>query len=908
MTKHHSIQKFVFKIDTNTLKKSAWNLEISFNEAQKNEQIIALADSTTLRFIDDINNIDVIQREEEVKSLRERLKLLKKEKNEYRYKYEISKIYKRLNEISFVRDYICLVANNKTDYRRAVKGFYVNGEKFVRLLGTTGGLKCSTVVFVSEKIHDKLLKRLENGRNPKEKFIPSKYNAYLSLACSSSISVSEPDGVIVVKDCITKFKADYIEISDDDIKDEPNLKYIYNNEVEYNANDGFGLILPSQAEKWSNELQLDYRFSGCCIRNAFLKGMLYCFDFHDFANKIAKKDTIIDIWGTKRNIKDASIIITESMLKLWSSYSSYEDYYENCIENGFTYSITKVTPKELDKKRNLNYQFIQSYDLSDDEIAELCEPTINNIKDVLSEDINKTILFLKGYVIGEKSLKHLDCDFIKALMIDNRMINDAFVQFKLKSMLRKKINDAKMGVLQVNGNFSLLSGDPYSLCQSIFGLEVTGLLKDNEYYSKYWLVQGINKVVGFRAPMSCHNNIRTLNLVENDEINYWFQYMSEVTILNSWDLTNQAFNGCDFDGDLIFTTNNRVLLKNTKELPVLMCTQKKGDKVLITNKNLIESDMKGFGDEIGSITNKITEMFDIKSNFSKDSKEYNELEYRIMCGQKFQQDSIDKIKGIECKPMPKYWYDIHKINKNDTFNMSILANKKPYFFIYNYENLKSEYNKFIKKSQEKCIMLFGKNINSLMEKPSTIEENDFIYWYNVLNPITDYPSTMNKISHYCEQAFVDCLKILNSKKATFDYTILKNDKFKYTPEIFNSVKKLCDEYRKKCEEQTIKDKTSFKKSNKTIRYYDNKLILTKSLKEELFTICNNQYELANIMLDLFYNDNKNKQFAWDISGEIFIENLLEKNNHQIKFLELSENGDVEYNGFNFTERIVNYES
>ena len=167
---------------------------------------------------------------------------------------------------------------------------------------------------------------------------------------------------------------------------------------------------------------------------------------------------------------------------------------------------------------------------------------------------------------------------------------------------------------------------------------------------------------------------------------------------------------------------------------------------------------------------------------------------------------------------------------------------------------------------------------------------------------------MNRISHYCEQAFSDCLKILNSKKATFDYTILKNDKFKYTPETFELVKKLCDEYRKKCEEQTIKDKTSFKKSNKTIRYYDNKLILTKSLKEELFGICNNQYELANIMLDLFYKDNKNKQFAWDISGDIFIENLLEKNNHQIKFLELSEDGNVEYNGFNFIERIVNYES
>jgi hypothetical protein len=398
MAKHQSAQKYVLKIDTNRLKSCDWNLSITFEEALQNDEIIALADSTTLRFIDDINGVDKIAQDTLLQTLRSRLKVIKKDKNNYNSRNEIKEIYSKINELSFRKDYLCLVANNKTDYKRAVKGFYINGTKFIRLLGTAGQLKKSTVVFVSERIHDELLNRLENGRNPNDKFIPSKYNAYLSLACSSSTPVSTPN-FIVVKDCLTNFQDTYISVSDSDTSNEPILE-IKTDTIENNANDGFGLISPSFAEKWSEELKLDYRFSGCCIRNAFLKGMLFCFDFHAFADKFAKNHIVTDVWGNERDITKVDVIITESMLKLWSSYSSYEDYVNKCNVNGFTFSVTKVTPKSLDNIRNLNYQYLQSYKLTENDIDALIKPTINNINDVLTNDINKTILFLKGYFVG----------------------------------------------------------------------------------------------------------------------------------------------------------------------------------------------------------------------------------------------------------------------------------------------------------------------------------------------------------------------------------------------------------------------------------------------------------------------------------------------------------------------------
>ena len=96
------------------------------------------------------------------------------------------------------------------------------------------------------------------------------------------------------------------------------------------------------------------------------------------------------------NIDDVNIIMTTSMLKLWDSYASIEHYLSCCDENHHTFSVTKVTPKVLDNERNLNYQFLQSYNLTEEQIDELIKPTMDEIEDILGLDYRKSILFLKG--------------------------------------------------------------------------------------------------------------------------------------------------------------------------------------------------------------------------------------------------------------------------------------------------------------------------------------------------------------------------------------------------------------------------------------------------------------------------------------------------------------------------------
>ena len=96
--------------------------------------------------------------------------------------------------------------------------------------------------------------------------------------------------------------------------------------------------------------------------------------------------------------------------------------------------MAKTTPHEMDKKRNLNYQFIQGYQLTDEQIDELIAPTVDEIKDIMGMDWRKSILYLCGQNLSEKNVMKAD-PVALALMIEPNMINDPFVRNKIKKMI-----------------------------------------------------------------------------------------------------------------------------------------------------------------------------------------------------------------------------------------------------------------------------------------------------------------------------------------------------------------------------------------------------------------------------------------------------------------------------------------
>lgn len=542
MSKQLVCQKYIFKLHSSRLRRAKWKLTLSIAEARMNDEVISLADSQVLRWLDELNGItDADAKAREIKA---EIRSIRGAGNSPQNRRRIKQLYAKLDSIQFKPDYMCLIIDREKDYHRACRGFSINGIHYKRLLGTNGGVKTKTIVFVSERHIDEIRKRIDNGRDRSKELVPAKLEAYKALTCSASVPVSFPNGILVVTDCETEFLSDVIYL-DDEQSNEPVMEERKQVLVPLNESDGYGLMLPSLAERWSRELGLDYTVSGVNTRFSWEKGMVFTFDFLDFAEKVANNYMVKDAWGMDVDIRTVELILTTSMLKLWDSYDSCEDYMNNCLDHQYTFGVAKTCPKELESERTLNYQFIQSYDLSPDDIEKLIRPTMDEIKDVLYADVAKSVLFLKGAGLNAKNVTRLDDDYAKALMIEPKLLDDPYVQSSIYQTIRNRINEAKVGVLKVHGNYSIVSGDPYSLCQHIFGLEVTGLLKAGEIYNKYWADNGAEKLACFRAPMTCHNNIRLVHPSRSKDAAYWYRYMTACTLLNSWDPSAHALNGCD---------------------------------------------------------------------------------------------------------------------------------------------------------------------------------------------------------------------------------------------------------------------------------------------------------------------------------------------------------------------------
>ena len=916
-----SCHKLIYKLSSKQLKTANWNLTLPLKTAMRDcpDCIVALNDSQCLRFIDEINNQQDIN--DAVRCIQRKIRDTKKKPKTRETKMLINKYYDNLYNLQFQKDYVCVIMESNADYDKANEGFTINfGQidgksciiRYRRFLGTNGGIKNSTIVYVNEEIYPELKKRLDNGRNMEMELVPAKLEAYQALICSGSIPVPEPKGIIVVKDCITHFKEDVILLNDEN-SDEPVMTYENDFNIDHNDSDGYGLMLPSYSRKVNEYLTGDgeHTIAGMNTRYAWTKGMVYTFDFLEFAEKVAGTYEITDAWGDKRDIRNAEVILTVSMLKLWNSYDSWEDYYRNCQENHYQFSTPKTTPDELEGVRDTNYQFLQSYHFTDDELRELCQPTIDEIKDILGMDYRKSIVFLSGFGLNEKNAFGDSTDYCaKALMADERMINDPHIRRKIWNMIRKRIEMGERGAIRINANFAMISGDPYALAQSMFGLEITGLLAAGEVYHKYWIDRGANEIACFRAPMTCHNNIRRMKLVDNDCTNHWYQYITTALIFNAFDTACDAMNGADKDGDTNMCTDNPVILHNTQNLKTIMCVQRGADKKVPTEDDIIQANKLAFNDDIGTVTNHITGMFEVQAGFEPGTREYETLDYRIMCGQLYQQNTIDRAKGIIAKSMPSYWYSYRDNKIKDTddeaeierkeFNKSIVAATKPYFMTYVYPSLKTQNNLYQKSNNQGVARRFWEygiytiqELEAYQDKtPGMIEYLDYYY---KLNPVGTNACIVNRICWLFEQVFKGYL----SKKYTqpdFDCSILKSD-VEYSKHDYNKIHAIYKEYLQKLE--LFKKKSE----NQKVDIYDlwmERDVCAKWFKSECEKICPNEDELCNIVIDMLYHTENSKQFAWDISGDVIIKNLLKNSGGQIQFPEQTDSvGDFQYCGINF---------
>jgi hypothetical protein len=904
---------YIYKFTSDRLKEYKYDINITIDEARRNGELVSIGDSQVLRIIREITNHkyseDLVYR---LQSAKKNFQKINTTKDNIK---KLQNVREQLDNILHIPQYVSVVVKSKKDYEDIInKKFKINGVIFTRLMCGASHSRKNTVIFCAEDIEKQLKMVLQNGRRD-IKIAHSKYNAYFALYSGATHIVSSPR-VCVVPDKIVKREhlVDWVEEhKDGDTVEEKVVS------LEFNLWDGMGIISPTYAQKWAEEMGIkDYIPSAFTIRNSFIKGMVCVFDVHDFVKYVAKRYNIInDVWSNPINdIRQYDMIITESQFKLWNAFDSWEQFEKKCNENHLYWNVARVTPKEDKNYTFTNYQFVQAIDLNNEQIKSLCQPTIDWIQDICGKDVQKSILFLSGNSIENTindnilDINKIDNEITKALILNNNIINDPYIKDKIRFYIHKKIKDAYISKLLVGGNFQVMISDPYAFCEYLFNMEIKGLLNENEHYSNYWNNKGVDTVVAMRSPLTWRSEVNKLNLIDNDKTKEFYKYIQSGIVYNVHGLDTMLAADSDFDFDIVMTTDSKEFIDGCYGGLPITYKKKSIKKKDIVEEKLYLSDLYAFNSQIGMVTNYSTSMYCMLAQYKENSSEYNELIKRLKICRKEQGSQIDKAKGIVVKSFPKKWIKEQIILPNDSeeiirkkkFENKLVIMKKPYFMRWLYSNLNKKYKKYINNAELYCSINFDCTLDELKSKENKIEKEQlYLEVYNKYLPVNDANCTLNKIAKYIEVTNFN-LKNFISKSDNFDYKILmdkdyivkEDNTYKNVLKVYHDFNTNKHLYASIVEsenegESELKDKYNDEENNKINEMYE-------YYSNQLYLICPNANHLANIAVDICYRKypKSNKDFVWKLCNNGILNNIFTNRQDKI-FIPIKDNeGDINY--------------
>ena len=890
------IQSFyVFKFSSNRVKNAHYKINIDLKEARRNGEVISVSQNQVIESLFRIQNREYDT--EEIKKLFDSKKKLKIKDSSLENINKLLEIENHIDKILFVPELISVQMDRKQHYQKIIEnGIVVNGSKYVRLMCGSGHARRNTSIFIIEELELPLKKILNNGRDLNQPIIYAKNNAYFALSYSGKQSVTQPYSFCVIPDYEVK-RLEVVDFINDDLTVEQREA-----ELEFNIFDGMGIISPKMAQQWASDLEIDYTPSAFIIRNAFLKGMVAVFDFHRFSDQVGIH-IIKDVWGNEVNIRDQDLVLTASQFKAWNSYKSCKDYTDNCKKNSMGFGITRYTPKQDADFIFTNYQFLQVLNLNQEDIVKLCNKTVEYLNGIVLENIDYALLYLLGRICNEpfdnNIYDKLNDNVTKALLLNNNLLRDSYIQNHLMHSLNRKIHDSYIGNLIVDGNYTMLVVDPFAFCEHVFSLPVRGLLARDEHYCDYWNNKDVSEVVALRAPLTWRSEVNNLHLKNTDWMKEWYNNLSNgVVILNVHGTDTARMSDCDADGDILMLTNNEQFVKNNYGGLPITYNKKKAEKKILDESELWKTDLLSYDTKIGYITNCSTTLYTMLNEYNEGTQEYSEILNRLKICRRLQGDQIDKAKGVEILSFPITWTnwskDLSELDK------SLLIDKRPYFMRYLYPDKNKAYRDYINGYIYSSNSKFGVPLVDLLSKDNkTEEERVFINRYHRNNSLLDNDSLMNNICHHMEKE----VKELKIRKSFVDPNLsilLKNKDIEIDKE---KLKQLYIIYKKyKTEKRYFRDlkDANGEEKYKTIEQYN------KYIRQECMKISSNISELASLAVTICYEivPSDNKYFAWSVFGEGIVLNVESNKNDPMFIPTLDPVGNIEYLGKRYSNKEI----
>ena len=434
------------------------------------------------------------------------------------------------------------------------QGEVVKAEKihYRMLYRSTGKAKAGSCMFICEGLYKKAHDFLYMGiKLPKNNAPIVEASAYVSLVASSVVDriCINPKNILILEDVDSFFRTNVVSVETNQNK-ECFAKTIKDYQVKNTLFDGQALIDKSIFPSWGNGYIL-LRHHMC--KTAAFKADIKAF-FKDYFGEEYNQATVVDMFGNEHYAKDIQMITTDNAMKWLKFDISYEYWCERVNMNGNMFGIVKTAHKsKFGEVQRMSYQMINSLDVGImKNVSKVSREYIMSLKsddDVFLQYLRDNTNFANDFDVLV-ALCEQNPDFIRC---------DYFIERRRK-IIKGYINKFKTGKVIQEGDNLVMVGSPYAMLLHAVGEDVE---KDDTLKGRDDAIECYTKrfppnlqLAGFRNPHNGKNNILSLYNVDSEKLNKYFDIGQQCVAVNCihTDLQDRA-NGCDFDSDSIYCTN-----------------------------------------------------------------------------------------------------------------------------------------------------------------------------------------------------------------------------------------------------------------------------------------------------------------------------------------------------------------
>ena len=434
------------------------------------------------------------------------------------------------------------------------QGEVIKAEKihYRMLYRSTGKAKAGSCMFICEGLYKKAHDFLYMGiKLPKNNAPIVEASAYVSLVASSVVDriCINPKNILILEDVDSFFRTNVVSVETNQNK-ECFAKTIKDYQVKNTLFDGQALIDKSIFPSWGNGYIL-LRHHMC--KTAAFKADIKAF-FKDYFGEEYNQATVVDMFGNEHYAKDIQMITTDNAMKWLKFDISYEYWCERVNMNGNMFGIVKTAHKsKFGEVQRMSYQMINSLDVGImKNVSKVSREYIMSLKsddDVFLQYLRDNTNFSNDFDVLV-ALCEQNPDFIRC---------DYFIERRRK-IIKGYINKFKTGKVIQEGDNLVMVGSPYAMLLHAVGEDVE---KDDTLKGRDDAIECYTKrfppnlqLAGFRNPHNGKNNILSLYNVDSEKLNKYFDIGQQCVAVNCihTDLQDRA-NGCDFDSDSIYCTN-----------------------------------------------------------------------------------------------------------------------------------------------------------------------------------------------------------------------------------------------------------------------------------------------------------------------------------------------------------------